>query len=192
MRIDLHDSFYLSPVRDGDQEAYVEHLQDKELTDCLLRIPYPYTEANAEDWVRYCVHREIQSGHPHHFAFRRADGFLVGGIGLHVGTGINEHKAELGYWLVQAYRGQGLAVAGARAIIRFAFENLGLMRVEATASSCNTKSQQVLRKTGFTSEGFLTKYHVKNGTLTDVYLFSILNSDEHLCPRQSAATGVNR
>jgi [ribosomal protein S5]-alanine N-acetyltransferase len=192
VRIELHDSFYLSPVREGDQEAYVEHFQDKELTDCLIRIPYPYTEANAEYWVRYCVETGTQNGHPHHFAFRRADGFLVGGIGLHAGTGICGHKAELGYWLVQAYRGRGLATAGARAIARYAFEELGLKRVEATASSCNTKSQHVLEKAGFASEGFLTKYHVRNGTLIDVYMYSILDSTEHIWPRHSANIGVNR
>lgn len=174
MRFDLHDGFHLSPVRDGDQAAYVEHFLDKDLTDRLLRIPFPYKQEDAEFWVRFCTDHELKSCRPHHFAFRRSDGFLVGGIGLEVGKGTAQHRAELGYWLAKDYRGRGLAAAGTQAIVGFGFAELGLKRIEATASAHNPQSQQVLEKAGFTREGFLAKYHIKDGKLIDVYLYSIL------------------
>ena len=174
MRLDLHNGYYLSAVREGDQTAYVEHFLDKDLTDHLLRIPYPYRQEDAEFWVRYCTDLEQKSGRPNHFAFRRADGYVVGGIGLAVGKGPSSHRAELGYWLIKNYRGLGLAAAGVEVIVRFGFEELGLQRIEATASTLNLASQQVLKKAGFTREGFLARYHLKEGVLIDVFLFSIL------------------
>ncbi len=48
MRIDLHDGFHLSPVCDGDQPAYIEHMRDKQITDFMLMIPYPYTQEHAD------------------------------------------------------------------------------------------------------------------------------------------------
>ena len=174
MHIDLHDGFHISEVRDGDQAAYVTHFLDRSLTDALLRIPYPYTEKDAEFWVRHCAELEVKKGHPQHFAFRRGDGHLIGGIGLVVGSGTSAHRAELGYWLVKDYRGLGLATVGAQAICRFGFGKLGLKRIEATVEAHNTRSQQVLERAGFTREGFLKGYHIKDGNLIDVYLFSIL------------------
>jgi ribosomal-protein-alanine N-acetyltransferase len=174
MRIDLHDGYHLSEVREGDQPAYVTHFLDKGLTDDLLRIPYPYTEKDAEFWVRHCTDLENKKGCPHHFAFRRGDGFLIGGIGLEVGSHTSAHRAELGYWLVKDHRGVGLATTGTQAIVHFGFAELGLKRIEATAAAHNARSQQVLDRSGFTREGFLKSYQIKDGNLIDVYLFSIL------------------
>lgn len=42
-----------------------------------------------------------------------------------------------------------------RAIITFAFETMGLTRIEAVVDPGNAKSQGILRKLGFTHEGTL-------------------------------------
>jgi ribosomal-protein-alanine N-acetyltransferase len=149
MRIELHDGFYLSPVQEGDQDAYLEHFRDKETTDRLLKIPFPYT---------------------------RADGFLVGGVGLMLHSGTSQHRAELGYWMARDHRGRGVATAGARAMVRYAFGDLGLRRIEATSSPHNLASHCVLEKAGFQREGLLASYHIKDGVLLDVILFAILAS----------------
>jgi len=175
MRINLHDGFYLSPVQEGDQAAYVEHLNDKATSDCLLKIPYPYTQKDAEFWVRSCTDLKKTNGRPHHFAFRREDDFLIGGIGLYVGSGTAAHRGELGYWLAKDYRGRGLASAGTQAIVLFGLTELGLKRIEATTSTHNQSSQHVLERAGFTREGLLASYHIKDGNLIDVYMFSTLD-----------------
>jgi RimJ/RimL family protein N-acetyltransferase len=175
MTISLHDGYYISPVQDGDQPAYVEHLRDRETTDYLLRVPFPYTQEDAESWVRHCT-GQTAIGRPSNFAFRRPDGFLIGSIGLVMGTGPSRHRAELGYWLAKDYRGRGLATAGTRAVVRFGFSELDLKRIEATTSTENQPSQKVLEKAGFTREAFLAAYHFKDGNLIDVYLFSLLET----------------
>jgi ribosomal-protein-alanine N-acetyltransferase len=176
MRIELHDGFHLSPVRDGDQAAYVEHFSDKDTTDRLLAIPYPYTAEDAEDWVRLHVDAACKEPRPSHFALRRADGFLIGGIGLQLNSGAARHRAELGYWIAKDYRGRGLTTAAVRALARYAFQDLGLRRIEATSFSHNLASHRVLEKAGFTREGFLAAYHIKDGILIDAYMFAIVAS----------------
>jgi hypothetical protein len=39
----------LTEVRSSDKPALVEQLNDKEIYDRTLRIPYPYTDTNAEE-----------------------------------------------------------------------------------------------------------------------------------------------
>ena len=79
-----------------------------------------------------------------------------------------------GYWLAKENRGRGLAAAGTQAIVRYGFGELGLKRIEATVAIANLRSQRVLEKAGFTREGFLARYHIKNGALIDVYMYSII------------------
>jgi ribosomal-protein-alanine N-acetyltransferase len=174
MHFTLHDGFYLSPIQEGDQAAYLEHFQDKKTVDLLLRIPFPYLEADAEKWVRFCVDIDLKQNTPYHFALRRADGFLIGGLGFQLNHGPARHRAEIGYWVAHDYRGRGLATSMVRAIIPYAFRELALLRLEATSSSQNFASHRVLEKAGFTREGFLAAYYLKEGIVVDVHLFSLL------------------
>jgi len=178
MRIDLHDGFYLGPVEDGDQAAYLEHLNDRDVTDWMLVIPYPYTEKDADFWVRHCL--DMASTHPHisEFAIRRADGFLVGGMGVRLKTGLGHHRGELGYWLGRSFWGRGLATAGVRAVSAYAFETLNLKRIEATAFPDNKASHRVLDKAGFVREGVLKGYHLKNGILIDACMYALVKNDD--------------
>jgi ribosomal-protein-alanine N-acetyltransferase len=176
LRIDLHNGFYLDSVHDGDQAAYVEHFRDKDMTDRLLKVPFPYTDEDADKWVRYCLAAEFRQTHPHHFAFRRADGFLIGGIGLQFNSGFDRHRAELGYWLARNYRGRGLASAAVRAVVLYGFHELGLFRIQATSFASNVESHRVLERTGFVREGFLAAFHMKDGVPIDAHMFAILRS----------------
>ena len=174
MRIDLHDGFHLSPVRDGDQPALIEHLNDKDTTDCLLVIPYPYTQEHADFWINSRMEAARNEPRPSYFALRRADGFLIGGIGLRLNGDTGRHRAELGYWISKDYRGRGLTTAAVHAISLYGFRDLGLRRIEATSFAHNLASHRVLEKAGYTREGFLAAYHIKNGALIDAYMFALI------------------
>ena len=174
MRIDLQDGFYLSPVRNGDQAAYVEHFGDKDTTDRLLKITYPYTEKDAEAWVRFRLDAAQKQDHETSFALRRPDGFLVGGAGLVLNGGFAAHRAEIGYWVAKDYRGRGLATAAVNALIHYAFQDLKLRRIEATAFPHNPASHRVLEKAGFKREGILAGFHLKKGELLDACMYALV------------------
>lgn len=175
MRFDLHDDFYLDEVREGDQPALIEHFSDKKTCERLLRIPYPYTQNDADAWVRHCEETTLGNRLPHQFACRRADGYLIGGAGLMLNTTpASSHRAELGYWIAADFRGRGLATMAARALIEYGFRGLSLKRIEATSSLYNLASVRVLEKAGLKREGLLTAYHTRNHELIDVYLYAIV------------------
>ena len=174
MRLDLPDGFHLSPVRDGDQAALVEHLREKQITDWLLKVPYPYTDDHANFWVNHRVKAAATEPHPTHFAIRRTDGLHIGSIGLMLNSDTARHRAELGYWLARDYWGRGLTTAAVRAVVAYAFRDMGLKRIEATAFAGNLASHRVLEKAGFTREGLLKAYHLKGDTLIDAYMFALI------------------
>jgi RimJ/RimL family protein N-acetyltransferase len=174
MQIDIGDGFYLGPVRDGDQPAYVEHFRDKGITDFMLLIPYPYTREHAEFWVRLRLENAARQTHLTEFAIRRPDGYLVGAIGVTLHEGKGAHRGQLGYWLAKDYRGRGVMTRAVRAIAAYGFHTLGLKRIEATAFANNPASQRVLERAGLKREGTLAGWHCKDGQLIDAVMFAIV------------------
>lgn len=76
-----------------------------------------------------------------------ANRMLIGAMGFKGGP--DEHgTVEIGYDIIPAYRGQGLAPEMARAMIAWAFTQPGVERVTADCESNNVASIRVLEKVG--------------------------------------------
>ena len=67
-------------------------------------------------------------------------------------------SADLGYWVSQEYNGRGVATAAVAAVVRRAFDELGLHRVQAGTLVHNLGSQQVLLRNDFTRIGLAPAY----------------------------------
>ncbi len=112
-----------------------------------------------------------------YFLFRTHDHALVGGLTLaNVRRGCAQ-AASLGYWMGEAFAGQGLMTAAVRAVLPFAFETLRLHRVEAACIPGNVASIKLLEKTGFRREGFAREYLCIDGVWQDHLLFARLKHD---------------
>lgn len=87
-------------------------------------------------------------------------------------------SAELGYTIAPRWRGQGVATEAARAVIDFAFDTVGLQRIEACCSVENVASGAVLKKCGMYCEGHLRqKYRSLRDRFEDCDLYAILRPD---------------
>ena len=104
--------------------------------------------------------------------FRESDFALVGGITLgQVRRGVIQ-SATVGYWIGQPFAGNGYATAAVEAVVSFAFDRLGLHRVEAACVPENRASQRVLTKQKFEFEGCASSYLRINGVWRDHMLFA--------------------
>ena len=84
---------------------------------------------------------------------------------------------HLGYWVAEEDNGRGLATAAVRDIVRVAFDELGLHRVQAGTLLHNATSQRVLERTGFERIGLAPAYLRIDGRWQDHLLFQLLNPD---------------
>src|SRR2546421_8816153 len=99
MTIVVNDKVHLSEVRPSDKEALIQHLNDRDIYERTLRIPFPYTGASADEWLALLAETTQQQGRAVHWAIRQSDGALIGGCGFD-GFQVGEsHRAEIGYWL---------------------------------------------------------------------------------------------
>jgi len=174
MNIDLTNGFQLTEFRASDAEALVQWLADKEIYDRTLRIPFPYTPADAERWLGEIAATTRENGQPRQFALRSDAGRLVGALGLEGPQVGQSHRAELGYWLAKPYWGRGLMTFAARAMCRHGFVAMNLLKITAHVFAWNDASARVLVKCGFEQEGFLRSHHVKDGQPIDAKLFGLL------------------
>jgi len=85
--------------------------------------------------------------------------------------------AEWGFALGSAFWGSGLFTAGAELVIDFAFEVIGVHRLEARAVVRNGRGNGALRKIGAVQEGILRKSFLRDGKYLDQSLWAILKED---------------
>lgn len=172
LRIEVNDNIHLSALRPSDKPALVEYLNDKEIYENTLRIPFPYTEADAESFLESSTATENKQGHPLHFAVRDSSGKAIGGCGF---EGLSYgHRTEIGYWLARPFWGRGIMTEVVGALCRFAFAEWQLVRITAHVFLFNDRSARVLEKNGFRCEGVLQKNHCKDGKFLDSKLYALI------------------
>lgn len=86
-------------------------------------------------------------------------------------------QIELGYVLVPAARGRGLAKAAGLALLRHAFVDLGKNRVEAVLDPRNLASAAVLRALGFTLEGVRRQGFARADGFVDNAIYGLLGAE---------------
>ena len=174
MKIVVNDQFSLSEFQVSDKLALIQHLNDRDIYDRTLRIPFPYTNTAADEWLALVARITEQQGRPLHFAIRSADDALIGGCGFDDFQVGKSHRGEIGYWLAKPFWGRGIMTAVVHRVRKHAFDEFGLVKVTAHVFLHNPASARVLEKCGFHEEGFLRKHYLKDGQFIDARLFALL------------------
>ena len=85
--------------------------------------------------------------------------------------------AEWGFAVGSAFWGTGVFQQGAALLLDFAFDTVGVHRLEARAAVKNGRGNGALHKMGAVQEGMLRKSFQKNGEYLDQVLYAIVEDD---------------
>ena len=162
----------LRPWRPDDADAVFAACQDAEIQR-WTEVPVPYLREHAEGFVGELAARTWDDGGAQ-FAVETLDGSLVGAMTLFpprdgVGAG--------GYWTVPEHRGSGLTGEALGVLCDWAFEALGLRRMELVVDPRNDGSRGVARSAGFRPEGTLRQRSIHRGIPVDDVIYGRLPSD---------------
>jgi RimJ/RimL family protein N-acetyltransferase len=143
----------LRPPLAADVPAIAAWLGDYEVARNMSRVPHPYGEADAENFVAGMgIWAETEN---RRFTIaRKEDGVFLGGCGLRA----RENGFEFGYWLGKPFWGAGYATEAAHRLVTFAFETLALESVHAGWFADNPASGHVLAKLGARHNGSSLRY----------------------------------
>ena len=165
----------LRPFTLADAPTVQQLAGDPAIADTTLNIPHPYADGVAEVWIGDHA-KNFNRRHSVTYAItRRADGQLVGAIGLTLD--LRHNRAELGYWMGQPYWGQGYTTEAARALLAYGFAELDLNKIYATHFARNPASGRVMQKAGMAQEGMFPQHVRKGGQYEDLVFYGILQAD---------------
>ena len=179
-------AFTLREVRLDDAASLLGHISAEEVARFIS--PPPTTVEGFERFIGWC-HRDRAAGIVACFAVVPA--------GADVAVGVFQLRAlerpaprdredpifqtgEWGFALGSAYWGSGLFLEAARHVLDFAFDHVGVLRLEARAAVVNGRGNGALRKTGAVQEGVLRRSFHRGGQFHDQVLWSILAEDWRL------------
>jgi len=141
------------PFAPDDIPAVRHACDDPDVAHWILLVPHPYSLADAERFVVES-RRSLAAGDRARLAVADAQsGELLGSISLD--RFADRQAAEIGYWVKREARRTGVALAAARLLIPWAFEEVGVERLAILAYPGNAASQALAERLGFRREGLL-------------------------------------
>ena len=162
--------------RDTDVGALAALMDDRAIGR-WTRAPSPYEERHAIEWLA-----------THSTMLRRrtelplaitdaSSGELLGSVSIRFPE---EGRGEFGYLLGAKARGRGRATAALRLLARWAFEDLGMQRLEVLVQPDNEPSLALAERVGFRREGVLRSYTVIAGRRVDMVVLGMLPGELRL------------
>lgn len=140
----------LRPWRDADREPFARITADPRVMEFF---PTILRREESDLLIERCVAHYRQHGFTFFAAELRATGELIGFIGL-ARTPMPHlvPLVEIGWRLAFQHWNRGLATEGARASLRYGFEQLNLPEIVAFTATVNVRSRRVMEKLGMTHD----------------------------------------
>jgi ribosomal-protein-serine acetyltransferase len=168
----------LRPFRLDDAEPICEAVHES-INEFLPWLPWCHTEYTIDDTRSFLEGRAQAFENEEEYGFaivERASGRLVGACGINQIDKPNA-RANLGYWIRSSATRKGYACQASLVLARWAFEALGMERIEVVVAVGNEASQRVAAKMGARREGVARmRLHVR-GVAHDAVVYSLLPSD---------------
>ena len=157
----------------NDVNDIVEGLNNINVTKWMAGAPFPYTIDDAKYFIKNALENKS-----YYFAIvLKSENKVIGGTQL---TDINfsNGSAGGGIWINEKYHGFGYGTEAFGARIKFAFEDLGLRRLENGYFKDNEKSHKMQLRFGYKDEGIRRQRFVSKATgkIEDEYITGLLKS----------------
>ena len=128
------------------------------------RLPNPYTEKDAEEWLKTVSENEAVTGIYRAIVYDRK---LIGSISVEK----KDDDAEIGYMILNEYTNKGIATEAVKQICSIAFKALSIEQITANVFQPNIASIRVLLKNGFKYKGTIPNAVIKDGNVYDLLIY---------------------
>ena len=154
---------------------YVEWLNDWEVAQFLMPgVPAPF---NLDDETEWYENRHKKEGNYLFAILTLAERKLIGNCGLH-NVDLKNRSAIFGIMIGDKdYWSKGYGTDATRTLLRFAFGELGLNRVELEVYDYNPRAIRAYEKAGFRRDGMHRQGLYRNGRFHDEIIMCILREE---------------
>lgn len=155
-----------------DMDCYRDMINDPDMEKLLGGWSRPVSKQQQQDWYTYAINAQDSLRLS---VVRKSDSKLLGMVNL-VEIDWKNGSAIHGIRLIpgKEYRHQGFGTDAVRTLMRYAFDELRLHRLETTILEYNTISQALYKKCGWTMEGVKRRAVYRQGKYFDLQMWSII------------------
>jgi len=165
----------LRALRASDKPAVVAALNDPECGRFLWRPPFPYTDADFEEFYATRATAWTERSDAFWVVAGVEDDALLASVSLEIDTELE--SGEFGYYCAPWARRRGVMVTAVRLVRDWAFDELALERLSVMADADNVASQRVAQSAGFKREGLRRAFLPVRGRRSDDVIFGMLPGD---------------
>ena len=154
-------SMTLREIKIEDKDLFIAAIQKSE----SLHYPWVTAPKNSEEFEAYIKNYEGDQSK----SFLLVDNFenIAGVFNINqIVRGLLQ-SGYLGFYAIEGYAGQGIMSLGLKLVLKKAFRELGLHRLEANIQPDNNRSINLVKNNGFKQEGYSPRYLKINGTWRD-------------------------
>lgn len=105
-----------------------------------------------------------------------ADNKIFYGAGGLTSLSKEHKKAEIGFWLISDFWGNGIMKEAMPLLCDYGFDNLGLHRIEGFVESENMNCKNAMAKLDFQHEGTMKECEIKNGKFISLDIYAKLKT----------------
>jgi RimJ/RimL family protein N-acetyltransferase len=176
----------LRQLRPGDAESLLPQLREPEVQ--RYTFPPPETPDQFEAFLRWSMASQ-RAGRYACFGIVPSSADLPVGLIQLRAMEPSFQTAEWGFVLGRPYWGTGLFQEMATLVIGFAFDTVGVLRLEARSAVANVRACRVLQRLGAVCEGSLRQSFLMGGTYLDDALYALLADDWRRLRAEQAHAG---
>ena len=166
---------FIQPPEQADEKPFLAAMRDS----AGLHYPWVSAPKDHKGWKRYMarLERETEAG----FLIKRlGDGVICGVVNLSVITFDALRSAYTSYFSVAGMAERGYMKEGLSQVVHYAFDELGLHRLEANIQPQNLASIGLAKSVGFRYEGYSPRFLKINGEWCDHERWAVLaDQDQH-------------
>lgn len=166
--------FYLREVEASDIKNIHKGLSNPKITE-FYAVHFETLEDTKEQMEWYADLQKNEKGLWWCLFDKKTDAFC--GAGGYNDRDKTHRKAEIGFWLLQEYWGNGIMKEVMPKLFELGFNQLDLNRIEGFVDHDNVKCKNALEKINFQYEGTMRECEIKNGQLQSVDIYSLLKSE---------------
>lgn len=134
----------LRPWREDDAEDLYKHASDAD-----IGLPAGWPPHTSVEHSREIIKNVLSAKDTFAVCLKNNDK-AIGSIGFHRNDlAEDDDEYELGYWIGKSFWGQGLIPEASREMLRYAFDDLKMLRIWCGYYDGNEKSKRVQEKLGF-------------------------------------------
>lgn len=163
----------LRPFCAGDASAVARSCQEPDIPRFTM-MPEALTEDQAQQWVER-GHEWWPRGVARFAVTVPPSSECAGQVGIQFDFAAR--RAEVFYWLDPRVRGRGIAVEAIDLVVKWAFRDYEIVRVQLVTHLDNARSQRVAEHCGFSREGVLRAWEPDKDDQPDMAMWSRLVDD---------------